>query len=120
MRLYFQGDICLEEIADLPVSGEILAPARDGALVLAEGESTGHRHAIFDAGVTFFRDDGLAGGIPPALYVGHLKVESGGASLQHDEHDTIVLPAGTYRVRRQREFDERTIWGRTDGRVVAD
>lgn len=119
MRLYFQGDICIEDVPETPVSGAVIDIAADGALVLAEGETTGHRHAIFDRGVTFFRNDGLAGGMPTSLFVGHLKVETEGARLQHEEHATIELPAGTYRVRRQREFDERTAWTE-EGRLVAD
>jgi len=33
--------------------------------------------------------------------------------LRHEEHATIPLPAGTYRVRRQREWDAgaaRRVW----------
>jgi hypothetical protein len=70
--------------------------------VLAEGELTGHRHAIFDR-VTMFRDDALAREVPGGLYVGHIKVEGGSATILHQEHAPIALGEGTYRVRRQRE-----------------
>ena len=82
--------------------GRLIAQGADGAVVVAEGEQTGHRHAIFDA-VTFFRDDGLARDIPSNLYIGHIKVPSRGAELRHDEHGTMALGSGTYRVRRQRQ-----------------
>lgn len=112
-KLFAQGDILLELVNDVPPSGQILEPWSDGAYVLAEGEVTGHRHAIFDQ-VTFFRDDGLARDMPSSLYVGHVRVGDPGANLVHEEHSTINLPRGTYRVRRQREVEPR------DARVVAD
>ncbi len=111
--LYAQGDLLIERVDDLPPSGSRLQPAPDGAAVLAEGETTGHRHAIYDR-VTMFRDDGLARDIPSDLYVGHVRVDGPSARLVHDEHDAITLPRGTYRVRRQRELDPR------DARLVMD
>ena len=111
--LYAQGDLLIERVADIPVSGMPLEPGPDGAAVLAEGETTGHRHIIYDR-VTMFRDDALAHDIPNGLYVGHLRVNGPCARLQHDEHDAITLPRGTYRVRRQRELEPR------DARIVAD
>ncbi len=111
--LYAQGDLLIERVEDVPPSGTLLSPASDGAAVLAEGEATGHRHAIYDR-VTMFRDDGLARDIPEDLYVGHVRVDGPSARLMHDEHDAITLPRGTYRVRRQRELDPR------DARLVID
>ncbi len=107
MTLYFQGDVCIERVADAPVSGPLVPPHPDGAVVLAEGEVTGHRHAFYGGAVTLFRDDGLARDMPSGLYIGHLIVSDPDARLAHEEHDTITLPQGTYRVRRQREFEER-------------
>ncbi len=111
--LYAQGDLLIERVADIPVSGAPAGPDADGATVLLEGETTGHRHAIYDR-VTMFRDDALAHDIPNGLYVGHLRVDGPCARIQHDEHDAITLPTGTYRVRRQRELEPK------DARIVAD
>src|SRR5262245_42537383 len=106
MKLYFQGDLCIEPVADAALDGVPAVPvARDGAVVLAEGEVTGHRHAFHGAAVMLFRDPTLARDLPAELYIGHLRVDADTAQLQHEEHDTITLPRGTYRVRRQREFD---------------
>ena len=110
MTLFFQGDVCIESVESTPVGGRIVAPASDGAVVLAEGEATGHRHAFYGGGVTLFRDDALARDIPADLYVGHFTVERDGAELKHEEHDTIVHPKGTYRVRLQREFEDQSAW----------
>jgi hypothetical protein len=113
-EMFAQGDLLIERVADIAPSGTVLAPDATGAIVLAEGEVTGHRHAIYDR-VTMFRDDALAREIPAGLYVGHVKVEEGGAALiQHEEHAPINLGEGTYRVRRQRELEPK------DAVLVAD
>ena len=111
--LYAQGDLLIERVGDIPVSGTPVEPGADGAVVLLEGELTGHRHAIFDR-VTMFRDDALAHDIPNGLYAGDVQVDGACARIQHDEHEAITLPKGTYRIRRQRELEPK------DARIVAD
>jgi hypothetical protein len=114
-KLYAQGDVILELVDAAPVSGRRIKPDPDGAVVLARGEVTGHRHAFYGGNVTLFRDDALARGVPAELYIGHVKITGRKpAALRHEEHDTISLPPGTYRVRRQRE------WDAGEARVVAD
>jgi hypothetical protein len=110
--MYAQGDLLIERVDDVEPSGALISPDASGATVLAEGELTGHRHAIFER-VTMFRDDALAREIPGGLYVGHIKVE-GGATVRHQEHAPIALGEGTYRVRRQRELEPR------DAALVSD
>lgn len=112
-EIYAQGDLLIERVHDMEPSGTMIAPDKTGALVLAEGELTGHRHAIYDR-ATMFRDDALAREIPTGLYIGHVKVEGGPATLLHQEHAPIALGEGTYRVRRQRELEPR------DAAIVAD
>ncbi len=112
-KFYAQGDIILERVTDASPTDAINVDP-DGAVVLARGEVTGHRHAFY-GGAVMFRDDALARDVPSHLYLGHVKIaDKGGAELRHEEHDTIKLPKGTYRVRRQREFDAG------EARVVAD
>ena len=111
-ELYAQGDLLIERVADVAPRGQMLPKSIDGDYVLAEGEVTGHRHAIHE-GATFFRDDGLARDVPGGLYIGHLSVEET-ARVLHEEHGPITLPKGTYRVRRQRELDPR------EARLVMD
>lgn len=112
-RLFAQGDVLLELVEDTCPSGTIIAPGADGAHVLAEGEVSGHRHAIYER-VTLFRDDALARDIPAGLYLGHVRVDEPMARVVHDEHAPIPLERGTYRVRRQRELDPQEV------RLVAD
>jgi hypothetical protein len=112
--LYFQGDVLIERVADAKPTNAV-AGDPDGSVVLARGEVTGHRHRFrLEDAVAMFRDDGLARDIPIDLYIGHIKVASAGATLLHEEHSAIELPAGTYRIRRQRE------WTAGDVRIVAD
>ena len=112
-EIFAQGDLLLERVADVVPSGTIEENSEGVAMVLAEGEATGHRHAIWEH-VTMFRDALLARDIPAGLYIGHLQVASAYARVTHDEHAPITLPRGTYRVRRQRELGPR------DARVLAD
>ena len=112
-EMYAQGDLLIERVNDVVPSGTMISPDATGALVLAEGELTGHRHAIFER-ATMFRDDALAREVPAGLYVGHVKVEGGPATILHQEHAPIALSEGTYRVRRQRELEPK------DAAIVAD
>jgi hypothetical protein len=112
-EIFAQGDLLLERVADVAPSGTVSDNADGTAMVLAEGERTGHHHAILDH-VTMFQDDKLARDIPPGLYIGHIQVTSPSARLTHEEHAPLTLPRGTYRVRRQRELGPR------DARVLAD
>src|SRR5262245_13537376 len=105
-ELHAHGGIILEVVDDA-APGVPLPRDPDGAVVLARGELTGHRHAFHGFGVTLFRNDALARDLPPALYIGHVKVSAPSADLRHEEHATISLPAGTYRVRRQQEWEPR-------------
>lgn len=108
-----QGDLLIERVPDVAPSGTVEENAEGAAMVLAEGEATGHRHAIRER-VTMFRDERLARDIPAGLYVGHVRVGSAYALVTHDEHAPLTLPRGTYRVRRQRELGPR------DARILAD
>jgi hypothetical protein len=113
MEIYAQGDLLIERVDDIEPSGTILPPDSGGKFVLAEGELSGHRHVISER-VTMFRDDALARYVPTGLYIGHVKVTDASAVVHHQEHAPILLRAGTYRVRRQRELEA------TDISVVSD
>ena len=112
-EIFAQGDLLLERVADIVPSGTVAENPEGMAMVLAEGEESGHRHAIAER-VTLFRDEKLATDIPAGLYIGHVQVAAAYARVTHDEHAPVTLPRGTYRVRRQREL------GPSDARVLAD
>ncbi len=112
-EIFAQGDLLLERVGDVAPSGTVEENAEGAPLVLLEGETTGHSHAIRER-VTLFRDDRLARDIPAGLYIGHVQVGLAYARVTHEEHAPLTLPRGTYRIRRQRELGPR------DARVLAD
>ena len=67
---------------------------RHGRLVLAEGEATGHAHAIAEPDAREFR-------VGDERFV----LVRSAAQLIHEEHATIDLPPGAYRVVIQREYE---------------
>ena len=95
MERYRQGDVLLVQVEQAPSRCRPVS-REEGKLLLAYGEVTGHAHVVAD---------------PDAELVTHeeaeelfLLVYGDEAVLEHDEHDPIPLPAGTYRVIRQREY----------------
>jgi hypothetical protein len=104
IRLCAQGDILLERVEDAALPAQVIQSARDGGVVVAEGEATGHHHRLLGS-VTMYRDDAIARDIPSGLYVAHVAVKSATARLVHEEHAPITLEKGTYRVRRQRQLE---------------
>lgn len=99
--LYRHGDVFLQ--ATLPPTGS-LHPV--GHLTLAHGELTGHAHRIAETHAAHLYD-----GSGPHRY---LHVTAAHATLTHEEHAPIRLPAGWYRVWRQREYTPGAV------RVVLD
>jgi len=76
--------------------------------VLAEGEATGHAHAIAEKRAHLYGDS-LANRFLRIL-------DEGGVDLVHEEHATIHLDPGSYRVVRQRQWlYESTPW--SEGRI---
>ena len=97
-----QGDVLIEQIPALPQN---LKPVsrENGRVILAHGEVTGHAHAITAKHVYQFSETGAAGDLT------FLEIKNAMAALDHDEHSTIELPAGNYRVTRQREYSPEEI-----------
>jgi hypothetical protein len=100
-----QGDVLIERIlAPAPaaplVSGE--APVDEAPLIVAYGEGTGHAHRVIAV-------DPQAGEGPAAQLVdgpeGRLLRIAYACELTHDEHASILLAPGTYRVTLQREYE---------------
>jgi hypothetical protein len=93
-----QGDILLVPVKNLP-DGLKEVPRQNGRIVLAEGEVTGHFHAIEAPEATFHAES------LEEIEGRFLAVEAE-VALEHPEHDTIVLEPGNYEIRRQREYSE--------------
>ena len=102
-----QGDVFvfMVEESEIPKEGKMSAIPLDAErTILAYGEVTGHAHAFSPgAAVKLFRMEDVGSGGDTFLRV----LEP--AILRHEEHAPIVLPAGNYRVRIQREYSPEAI-----------
>ncbi|WOO39358.1 hypothetical protein [Rubellicoccus peritrichatus] len=97
---YRHGDVMVEKVKALPSKCKKLQHR-----ILAHGEITGHSHRIKEnEGVTLYET-------PKELF---LEVKADVATLSHEEHHTIQIPRGYYRVWRQREYSPNEI------RVIRD
>jgi hypothetical protein len=82
------GDVLIELIKEIPSEAKLLKDRKE----LAFGEVTGHAHRI-DVGDLFENKDGQ-------LY---LKVDRL-AHLSHEEHKTITINPGVYKVTIKRQY----------------
>ena len=99
-KQYRHGDVLIEETSALPKSREKLQHS-----ILAHGEVTGHCHRLKES------SEADLYATPEGLY---LHVRGRTVSVIHEEHSTITLTSGYYRVWRQREYSPQEI------RVVRD
>lgn len=97
MKLYRQGDVLIRGIDKIPTNLTAV-PRENGRVILAHGEVTGHAHAVVGDEVLFLAAD------LDEMSQRFLRVEGEGATIVHEEHDTIILPPGLYEVVRQREY----------------
>jgi hypothetical protein len=100
-----QGDVLIVSVNHIPTG--VAERKRDaGRVILAYGEVTGHAHAIDDTvaepKAAIFEDPDATDG---SLF---LRVASA-TGLVHEEHARVDLPAGEYRVIRQREYSPEEI-----------
>jgi hypothetical protein len=92
LTAYRQGDILLikRNRSIIPETATIKATK-----IVAEGEGHGHQHAFADtAPVTIYST-----GSPLLQYA----IVQQPSLLEHQEHESYTIPAGTYEIRRQRE-----------------
>ena len=105
--MFRQGDVLIERIDSIPATAA--KQPKSSRIILAHGEVTGHHHCLRLADpADWWKTDetkpsttGLAGEI-------FLNIATP-AEITHQEHATIPLPAGTYRVTRQREYSPERI-----------
>ena len=97
-----QGDVLIIPVPKLPAGTK--QQERNGRIILAHGEATGHAHAIADPDCEVLVS---AGG---KLFV-RTKHE---VAVEHEEHAPVTLSPGVHEVIRQRE------WMDEESRRVAD
>ena len=91
-----QGDIYFVKL-DEEINSFSATPVKNG--IIAKGETTGHAHRVSQSSI--------AAGTLLCL-VGRsmfLRSPEAGATIVHDEHGPIELPAGSYAIVPQQEFD---------------
>ena len=94
MRQLQQGDVLLNQVKRIPNGAEKMKPRARG-YVLADGEVTGHAHAIVDVdAVELYEVDGT-------MYLNVLAP----TPLTHEEHGTIDLPVGLFEIGQVVEVD---------------
>lgn len=96
--MYRQGDVMLVPVSR-PYDLRRVPRKKGQGVILAEGEATGHHHRIRSKGVSEWI--GQSFGDRGKRYV---VVSQLGATVTHEEHDPIEIPAGTYEIVRQKEY----------------
>lgn len=93
--LYRHGDVMIQAIDELPPDAKAVRHR-----TLAFGEITGHSHQIKESEQVALWQS------PTQLYV---QVKRPFATVVHEEHASIELPRGIYRVWQQREYTPERI-----------
>jgi hypothetical protein len=99
-QYYRQGDVMIYGPVTRPEG--LVKLKSDGRVILAHGEVTGHHHSFAGGTATLLAPDQSA-------ECTHVEIAEAIALLEHQEHDTIAIPKGTYRVIRQREYSPEAI-----------
>jgi len=102
-----QGDVLLVRVATVEDGRDV---AENGRLVLAHGEVTGHAHTV-----VMDRPQTDTGKLIESVHGRRYLCLSGPATLTHQEHGSIALAPGDYRVIRQMEWTDEN-----EPRQVAD
>lgn len=93
IQTWRQGDILIVRIGEIPADAKPIDPGARG-YVLAEGEVTGHAHAIAAS------PDVQAMSLEGQLFLRC----AAPVNVTHEEHDWVTLPEGDYRVIQQVEY----------------
>ena len=89
MNDYRQGEVRLKEVEKIPINAKTVK----GGEILAVGKSNLHSHRLSGKGFKVLEFEGEK----------FVEVKKP-ASLVHEEHKTIKLPKGKYKVQIQREY----------------
>ncbi len=94
MKYIRHGDINLHKVSK--IEGEIIK--HNGSYVVAEGETTGHKHVlkVKDKEDLIIKKDSKGNFYFELLSDGE---------ISHEEHKTLVIPKGIYKEVREREVD---------------
>lgn len=96
-KMVRQGDVLLVP-CEINMDGAVKVKPRNGRLILAEGEATGHHHSVDCKTSGLFELCGKT-----------VMVVSEPTMLAHQEHGEIEVAPGKYWVVRQREYTPQAI-----------
>lgn len=96
MNISRQGDLLIIEVSEVPQGKPVRR--ENQRLILARGEVTNHAHAIATPNVKLIE-----------AFQEHYIVAPVPFQITHEEHATVEMPAGTFKVIRQREYSPETI-----------
>jgi hypothetical protein len=105
-----QGDVFLMRTARKPAAADLDPVPRDPrGIVIAEGETSTHHHAVIGGGAKLSRfKDGRAERLLELESDAEIRV-IGGGSGGVDRHTPIAITAGAYLVRVQRAWDSANV-----------
>jgi len=92
--IYRQGDVLLVRVESAEGGAEV--PRGPRGVVLAEGEATGHAHVVADPAAKLIE----------SVNGNRYLLAARPAEVVHEEHGTIALDPGAYRVILQREWSD--------------
>lgn len=90
MKNIQQGDVLIQN-CDIPSNAKVRSK---DTIVLALGEHTGHQHDIECIGAELLENAGVR----------YMRLPTS-ATLKHQEHNPITIPAGSYRIGIVQEYD---------------
>jgi len=108
MMIFRQGDILITKVNN--IAGKKQEEAYSvipNSKTVALGELTGHHHTFSEQSqVLLYKDKkSLSSAQQQQEEPTLIEVKSGVAELVHQEHNTILLPKGTYKVTREMEYN---------------
>jgi hypothetical protein len=99
MAQYRQGDVLIRKVDAIPAAVKPVDWTKEGRVILAYGEVTGHAHALgLNFASMYASEEGQR----------YLEIKEG-AELTHEEHATITPEPGVYEVIQQREYTPQAI-----------
>ena len=107
-KTYRQGDVLLESVTCIPEGAVEIKPTKDGKIILALGEATGHHHRFEDV----LEEDPTV----KMWAIGKVKYIEVMANvmLKHEEHAPHAIPPGIYKLPVQVQYSPKELQRVTD------
>lgn len=94
--LYQQGDVLFFKVENFSNIKKEKIESKNNKLIVAEGEATGHNHAIDSDNGFLYKD------LESECLLLELLKKS---EVKHQEHHSIFLPKGKYKINIVKEYD---------------